>query len=409
MDFDAHNEVPSGTSVGHDKGKAAVILGMSITGLAIARLLGRKGIKIIGIITEVNCSTGYTRYIHKVDLSNECSNDILLKALFDIGEYYDEKPVLFVDRDKYLLFVVEYERILKNYYEIMLPDVSTVKKLNDKYELAKICDKVGIDLPRSILIKDMADYMKNADIIPFPCIIKPVLSFLQDKLKIKAMLINTREEFVFKLEHLLKRDVPLLIQEFVPGNDSHNYSLGIYLDRNAIAVAWFTARKYFQTPSLSGIGVLLNTNFNAEIIKKGTYLLESVKYVGLAEVEFKWDVRDRKMKLIEINTRPWMQIGLAEGSGINFALLAYKEQCGETIEISNHKYTEKRAWIYGLPFIMEMLKRKRVSELVSFFKNNSKVPKLSFAIFAFDDLKPFFLDIFYNAQKYLKKLRRAVS
>ena len=52
--------------------------------------------------------------------------------------------------------------------------------------------------------------------------------------------------------------------------------------------------------------------------------MEALNWKGFANVEFKYDPRDDSYKFIEINARVWQQIGLAEALGINFPMLAYR-------------------------------------------------------------------------------------
>ena len=56
--------------------------------------------------------------------------------------------------------------------------------------------------------------------------------------------------------------------------------------------------------------------------------MQKLKYVGVAEVEFKEDPRDGRLKVIEINPRLWAQHPLAQRCGIDFVHMLYQGSLG---------------------------------------------------------------------------------
>ena len=64
----------------------------------------------------------------------------------------------------------------------------------------------------------------------------------------------------------------------------------------------------------------INENGVLELAKK---LLMHLKYNGVCEIEFLKDPIDNKFKLIELNARTWLWVGLAKSCGINYALYIY--------------------------------------------------------------------------------------
>ena len=78
--------------------------------------------------------------------------------------------------------------------------------------------------------------------------------------------------------------------------------------------------------------------------------MKGVKYVGIGSVEFKKDNRDDKVKMIELNSRLWLQNSLAEKCGINFPYTQYLELIGKKVQKSYH-FRERIKWIsMGMDF-----------------------------------------------------------
>ena len=59
--------------------------------------------------------------------------------------------------------------------------------------------------------------------------------------------------------------------------------------------------------------------------------LAAVSYRGIFSAEFKYDDRDRRFKIIEINTRPWWYIEFASRCGVNVCEMAYADALEEDV------------------------------------------------------------------------------
>jgi predicted ATP-grasp superfamily ATP-dependent carboligase len=61
----------------------------------------------------------------------------------------------------------------------------------------------------------------------------------------------------------------------------------------------------------------------------GIRLLQSLKWHGVAMVEFKVDPRDNEPKLMELNPRFWGSLALAIHAGVDFPYLLYRMAMGK--------------------------------------------------------------------------------
>jgi predicted ATP-grasp superfamily ATP-dependent carboligase len=59
--------------------------------------------------------------------------------------------------------------------------------------------------------------------------------------------------------------------------------------------------------------------------------LQSIAFDGMAEAEFKWDPRDGKYKLLDVNLRPWGWHGIGSRAGVDFAYLVWRLKTGREI------------------------------------------------------------------------------
>ncbi|MFX0199393.1 MAG: hypothetical protein ACFFCW_24985, partial [Candidatus Hodarchaeota archaeon] len=114
------------------KRTAAVVVGLSITGLGTVRSLARAGIRVIGVDSNFSQPSARTRYCEKVTCPDVNNEDKLLETLISISKKNKNKPVLFLSSDTSVLVASENMELLKQYYHFNLPSRSVVKTLMDK-------------------------------------------------------------------------------------------------------------------------------------------------------------------------------------------------------------------------------------------------------------------------------------
>jgi predicted ATP-grasp superfamily ATP-dependent carboligase len=105
-----------------------------------------------------------------------------------------------------------------------------------------------------------------------------------------------------------------LIQEFIPGfiHDACT------LTNRGHTVAIMTQRRHLMYPIYGGVGAINVTTHDKKLSDITRRLLEEMKWHGPAQVEFKFDYRDKKYKLIELNPKLWGTLDLSLKAGVNF-------------------------------------------------------------------------------------------
>jgi predicted ATP-grasp superfamily ATP-dependent carboligase len=68
-----------------------------------------------------------------------------------------------------------------------------------------------------------------------------------------------------------------------------------------------------------------------ELIEPSINFLKQIRWRGIAELEYKFDERDSKYKLLEINPRIWSWTRLPAACGVDFAKIYYDLLCGRKV------------------------------------------------------------------------------
>lgn len=373
---------------------AALVFNCHITGLAVARSLGRRGVPVIGLDRDENGYGLHSRYTTVAGLCPYPLDDerAFIDLLMEIGRALKQKAVLFPCLDEWVFAVARNASELEEYFILPFSDIDTVERILDKNLLYRKCEERGIPIPRTYYVGEQAPEQISNE-ISYPCIVKPALQReFTNEFGEKVLRANNRQEFLA----LCKRagHHPLLAQEIVGAGINSFYSLCSYIGRDAQAKGVFVGRKLEQYPPDFGTACLVDSRYVEEIVERGVDILKQFGYHGVSEVEFIYDDRSREYKLLDINTRVWKWIGLPISAGIDLPWLAYADAVFGSVEAAP-KQRDGLRWVYLKDYIAlrrqtsgvqeTTLTRQEWLDLMAGAENAQIVD----AVFSNDDPEPF--------------------
>jgi len=311
-----------------ERSNIAVVLGMFETGLAVGRSLGRNGIKVVGL-DSIKKVGFYSRYIDAVICPHPSEfEQEFIAFLMRVAAKEKMRPALFITSDEFLLPVSRNRKELEQHYLMNLPSHQIIECISDKFRQYTLALNAGIPVPRTFFADDMDQVLNMIDRIPLPAFIKGAeVTLWRKKMGVasKGFVVNTKEELINTFEMVFKRGANGLVQELIPGPDKNHYKSSCYLSRNGEILLAFGLQKIRQQPVGFGFGCLVESVDYPEMLDLGKDFFTSIGYRGVGSAEFKLDLRDNKLKLIELNPRYWQQNALAEKCGMNFPLMDYME------------------------------------------------------------------------------------
>jgi predicted ATP-grasp superfamily ATP-dependent carboligase len=330
---------------------AVLILGMSETGLSALRLLGRSGIRCYALDALEPTPALWSRYCRGrvVRLAPDTPEEQVLDAIIAMAARMPPRPVLIATSDRMVQLISRARHRLERFYRLLLPDRHLVEDLLDKSRFARKAPACGAIVPRSTTITGIHRLPDAIASLGVPLILK---TFRQGDIAgttfPKALVIRSEEDArAAQAKHGDScGSLRLIAQEFIPGDDLQQLSIGACLDRNGEVVASFTARKRRQGTKGTGVGLYVETVEDAEAQTTALNLLRALKCVGLAEVELKRHAQTGQLYVIEINARVWLQVSLAAAAcGINFPALYYTLAADQPLPaIDAHKSHRRAAW-----------------------------------------------------------------
>jgi len=372
-----------------------IIMNLFYSGLAIARDMAGRGVRVIGLSAHPNIYGNFTRFceVRSAPNSQEDSDELLrflVAAAPELGG-----AVIFPTRDLDVLFLNRHRTELQQHYRLAIPSAECLQRVVNKNILAHAAQQAGLGVPRTLALGSREELPRVAGEVGFPCVVKPVSSHHWRESNNweqvggrKAFLVSTPEELKREYARVSVAHPEILVQEWIPGGTDNIVIVGAYVGTNSEPLAYFTARKIVQAPDDFGTGCIVRSEDIPDVLEPTIQLWKALGYRGMAEVEFKRDPRTGKLLLIEMNTRHWDQHGLSRASGLNLSWTAYSDSIG--MEVTPVKTQTVRAtWIAEDAMLTYLLQ--------GIYHRNLKLGKLSsqlsgprtYGIFSWRDPWPF--------------------
>ena len=228
----------------------------------------------------------------------------------------DKKTLLISSNETYAGFMAKNrEELVSDGFVFAAPTYEVLQNLMMKERFYKTYENSCLDLPKTIYY----DCSKQEEIptgLTFPVIVKPSNVILYNHLefegKNKIYKIENAEELQKTIEKIKNggyNDI-LIIQDFIPGDDSYLFDAVAYCNSagEVSMVSFAQIGLQEHTKSMVGNAAVLINGYNQfgkseEVAAKITEFLKSINYRGFAEFDLKYDRRDGKFKVLEINAR----------------------------------------------------------------------------------------------------------
>lgn len=309
-----------------------VIIEGHVQGLSNTRSLGEAGIPVY-VVDKTDCIAAKSIYCKKFFLCPDFQNDNFAEFLIKLAK--EEKLngwVLIPSNDHAVHTIAKHMKILKEYYKVTISELAIIDNIYDKVRLLDVAQQHNIPIPRTQVFQTANDQI--ADNLEFPVITKGRhgLSFYK-ALRQKAFLANDEMELRRQLNFIAENhDIAnSFTQELIPF-DGHNKTVSFttFCEAGEIKTFWMGV-KLREHPLRFGTATFAKSVYVEECYEQSVLLLKALNYSGVCEVEYLFDPRDKKYKLIEINARTWLWVGLAKACGVDYAKLIYDYVNGNPI------------------------------------------------------------------------------
>jgi D-aspartate ligase len=302
-----------------------IVIEGHVQGLSNTRSLGESGIPVI-VVDKNTCLAQHSRYCNKFIICPVFNSPEFVNFLLDIADSLNLKGWLLLPSNDHAVYSISKNKEkLKTFYKIITPGLEIIDQIYNKERLLISASEVKIPYPVSWFPKKFEEEMPLN--LNFPVLIKGKfgLNFYK-RTGQKAFLIERKDQLNTVMGHLQSKISAddLFIQELIPLTPVHKtISFTAFCIGGDIKTHWMGV-KLREHPIQFGTATCANSVSVDVCYKQSAVLLKQLNYTGVCEVEFLQDPRDDQYKLIEINARTWLWVGLAKACGVDYAKISYE-------------------------------------------------------------------------------------
>jgi hypothetical protein len=217
--------------------------------------------------------------------------------------------------------LAKYRGELPNDVILPIADYESIKKANDKAQMAEFSNSVGVPIPQTVQWKDLLDLERQLEFVEFN---QFVVKLRRGNSSKGVFYPSSKNEVIEKVSSLceqyqLASDRYPIVQERIDG-DGWGVSC-LYWEGERIA--FFTHRRIKEKIVTGGTSTLRISERNSILEEYAFAILDEMQWHGLAMVEFKYNKETRNAWFIEVNPRLWGSLHLAVSSGVDFPSLLY--------------------------------------------------------------------------------------
>lgn len=390
---------------GHDRRPGAIVLGGNFVGLGLVRSLGRRGVPTWVIDSDRKKSIAqFSRYCRRFIATTEPVHEVLLRE----GRLHELQGwVVFAVADDYVEALSTHFEELAGMYRLTAQPANVTGIALDKRTTYATAAELGIDVPWTCTTSDVSTV--DVDRITYPAILKPAVNHrFFPHTNVKALKVQNGAELRRQFNRMTAFIEPeeIMIQEMISGGGESQFSFCAVADRGRVFGSLVARRRRQYPIEFGNASTFVETAHQPVVEANGRRFMEAIGFDGMGEIEFKFDRRDGKYKILDFNPRPWGWHTLGAAAGVDFAYLLWRHKVGLPVdEIKPREATWCREITDAVAIVKAHDRKAELSRLVRAVMTG----RLTTATFKSLDPLPFFAELVLWISSGIGRQKKAKS
>jgi len=314
-------------------------------GLGIARSLGRLGVPVYSVDAtrwEPVFTSRYCRGRFLLDIDS-LPEDVAVDQLRAIGRKVGGRPILLPTTDQACLWLSENATALGQDFRFTVLDAALVRTLCDKSRMQELAREHGVSIAQSVTPRSKEDVIRFLDQAVFPMMVKETGGGrLRSRAGASKFVVQTPQELIDLYDRAADTENPnLILQEFIPGVD---WMFNGYFDSESRCLFRMTGKKIRRFPAHTGVTSLGICLANDTVIRTTIDFMQAIGYRGILDIGYRWDLRDGRYRVLDINPRIGCTFRLFTSSdGMDVARALYLDLTGQPVPAA--AVSDGRKWL----------------------------------------------------------------
>ncbi|MGH7153476.1 MAG: hypothetical protein ACREF3_06055 [Acetobacteraceae bacterium] len=306
-------------------------------GVGAIRTLGRLGVPVYATAEDRLTPAAVSRYctgIFRWRTTGHENPADLVGGLAEIGQRIGRTAVAVPVDDEAAVLLAEHADVLSEYFLFpRMADPGLVRKLASKHEMSALCQEHGFPVPAWAFATTGEEVAAFAATARFPVVVKNAAPWVRRRAPAVAgtTVVGSAAELI-ELASSTRETPALLLQEYIPHQVAEDWIVHLYCDADANCRVLFTGVKTGSWPPNTGATASGIAVPNPALSDQVERFCKAVGFHGIADLDVRFDRRDRQYKLVDFNPRMGNQFRLFETpAGIDVIRAQYLDLTGEPV------------------------------------------------------------------------------
>jgi len=310
----------------------------------IVRSLGNCGVPVYAVVEDRFVPVVTSHYLTGAFVWSTLGLDSasLLAGLFEIAAKLGRPAILIPTDDNAAVFIAENGEILRAWYLFPSVPPTLPRRLANKKELFHLSKQFSIPCPDTSFPDSVEDVHAFIEHARFPVVVKSTEPQRTPAGLRSTSIARSPDELISIYRratgpidgHGTPRAgaTDLILQEYIPESCAEDWIFHGYSNRERGCLASFTGRKLRSYPPFAGPTSLGVSSHNPALIAQSERLIESLGYVGIMDLDYRFDRRDGQYKLLDFNPRLGANFKMFEDSaGLDVVRALHLDLAGRAV------------------------------------------------------------------------------
>jgi D-aspartate ligase len=305
-------------------------------GVGAIRTLGRVGVPVYAVTEDRFTPAALSRHLRGrfVARTTGFEDDEQLLATYSaIGRAIGRPTIALPTDDEAAVFLAEHAAELAPWFVIPAVPKGLTRRLASKRGLHELCAELAIPAPDAAFPETVEAVLQYADTAEFPVVAKNIDPWnrLREPVVSNSTVVRTRAA-LRELARTWPDSPGVMLQEYLPSDTAEDWIFHGYCDATAECVVGFTGVKYRSWPPRAGVTSYARIVTNEVLARKSAHLCRRLGYRGIVDLDWRFDRRDQRYKLLDFNPRVGAQFRLFETTaGIDVVRAMHLDLTGRNI------------------------------------------------------------------------------
>jgi predicted ATP-grasp superfamily ATP-dependent carboligase len=326
-------------------------MGLTPTGLAVARALGRRGVRVVATHGGADPPAAASRYLRPVRSPGARRPAELLRFYVELASELGCRAALLPTGDRNVRFLSEHRDALARHYAFSVCDAELLDTMSSKRDFVALAERHDLPIPPTVLPANRAELLDALGRIEPPYVVKPEFTHLWQAPEVaaagvrgaKAVPARDREAVLRLYDRLAPIEARLVVQRMIVGPDENHLSYLGLVEHDGTVRAEFVTRKLRTAPAHYGMASLAESVRSDEVCELGRSILLALGYRGMGGVQLKRDERDGRLYLVEMGVRFSFYTALPVACGVDFPYFCFRSLRREPFDVPA-TYPGGRRW-----------------------------------------------------------------